>query len=99
MPPGGVGPGRPVADGVNGLSHAKHAFACVGGERESMHSVSGVLKRVYRVLSDLLIACFVCLAEMLTISITISMFGRSNTDVYGKKMLRWGNIVHFDCPI
>ena len=34
MPPAGVGPGRPVADGVNGLSHAKHAFACGEGETE-----------------------------------------------------------------
>ena len=30
MPPGGVGPGLPVAEGVNGLSHAKHAFVWRG---------------------------------------------------------------------
>lgn len=33
MPPAGVGPGRPVADGVKGLSQARHALACEGQGR------------------------------------------------------------------
>lgn len=47
MPPGGVGPGLPVADGVNGLSQAKHAFVCSNQPKQEVPAQGTRTTRTY----------------------------------------------------